>query len=201
MTAALDAFKNSKSVRMKGDFKDEGQAVRIDVHVGTTQADGSMQGSFGNAPSTVKLRTLDGRFYMNADQAFWAGTLGDKTTGAALDGKWVLFPPSQAKEFKTFLGLRQFDQEVFTPLRKDLTVSGGLTTRREDVGGVPAIAVTRPGGKSTVFVAASGAPRLLRLTSTQPVGEMPEGTFDFSEYDAPLNIQAPPNPIDISKAR
>ncbi|MFC5181052.1 hypothetical protein [Actinomadura harenae] len=198
---ALDAFKNAKSVRMRGDFKDDGQAMRLDARVGTDKADGTMQGGFGSGPSTVKIRTTGGKFYMNADTAFWADTLEDKTTGAVLGGKWVLFPSSQAKQFQTFLGLQQFDQEVFTPLRKEFTASGGIRTRREDIGGVPAIGLTGSSGKTTVFVSANGTPQLLRINSTAPVGELPEGTFDFSEYDAPLQIDAPADVVDISKVK
>ncbi|MEV4255465.1 hypothetical protein AB0J52_20115 [Spirillospora sp. NPDC049652] len=201
VTAALDNFKNAKSVHVKANFKGEGQAMSLDFHLGADQSDGTMQGGFGNGPATVKLRTVDGKFYMGADSAFWQGMLGDKTFASMLDGKWVLFPASQAKQFKTFLGVRQFDRDVFAQPRKDLTASSGLKTSRADVGGVPAIGVTGPDGKMTVFTAANGTPRLLRLSSTAAIGEMPEGTFDFTEYDAPLQIQAPADAIDTNKIK
>ncbi|MEV5571573.1 hypothetical protein AB0L06_16100 [Spirillospora sp. NPDC052269] len=200
--AALDGFKNAKSVHMKGEFKDEGKTMRIDFRLGDGQADGSMQGDFGKGPATMKLRTTGGKLYMGADAAFWEDSVGDKTLATMLGSKWVLFPSSQSKEFKSFLSIKQFDKEVFAPLRKAFPgASGGLKTSRADVGGTPAIGITGPDGKATVFVAANGTPHLLRMTSAKAVGEMPEGTFEFSEYDAPLQVEAPADAIDISKIK
>ncbi|WP_026412043.1 hypothetical protein [Actinomadura oligospora] len=201
--AALDGFRNAKSVHVKADFKDEGKPMRLDFRLGQDQADGTMQGSFENTPATVKLRTTGGKLFMGADASFWENMLGDKSAGAMLGGKWVLFPSSQSKEYRPFLGIRQFDQQVVAKMREVIaTRSDGFEGSRADVAGTPAIAITGPGAKSSkMFVSANGTPHLLRLSSTVAVGDMPVGSFDFSEYDTPLQIQAPADAIDLSKIK
>ena len=57
------------------------------------------------------------------------------------------------------------------------------------------------GPGATLYVAASGAPRPLRLqrSGTSPAGVA--GTLDFSDYDAALTVAAPAGAIDIAKLR
>ncbi|MCP2339610.1 hypothetical protein [Actinomadura rupiterrae] len=201
VTTSLNRFKSAKSVRLTVDYRDEGKPVHIDFRLGVDQADGTMQGSFGSQNATTKLRSVGGKLYMSGDASFWGNLTGDNAMGQKLGGKWVAVPVGEVKEFKAFLGIRQFDQEIFAQLRKTFpAASGGLVSSRTDVKGVPAVGIAGPGGKEAlVFVAASGAPDLLRFRSSESIGDMPKGEFDFSEYDAPLQIQAPTDVIDLGK--
>ncbi|MEV5576269.1 hypothetical protein AB0L06_40090 [Spirillospora sp. NPDC052269] len=194
--AALNGIEHAKSVRWKGDFTEDGQTFHVDLRLTDDAADGSMQVDGG----VTKFRAKGGKLYLIADPATLEEDLGDKALAARLAGKWVLYPVGEFKEFRSFLSLQKFDREVIGQLRKVFSsVSAGGGPVRADVGGTPTLAITGSDHTTTMFVAANGTPRMLRFNSTVAFGGLPVGQFDFSEYDAPLKIDAPVDPIDIRK--
>ncbi|MFC4906376.1 hypothetical protein [Actinomadura gamaensis] len=200
LEAGLEDFKVAKSVRVAGDFDDGGNPMRVDFRLGVDVADGTMQGSDKGRAVSTKLRSVGGKVYMSGDAGFWESMTGDKATGRLLGGRWVIVPAAETKDFKPFLGVRQFDEAMFKRFRKGLASgSGGLTEGHESLRGAPVFAIGPLAKKPVVYVAASGTPHLVRLQTSGLGGDVPDGGFDFTEYDAPLQIQAPADAIDIGK--
>jgi hypothetical protein len=141
--------------------------------------------SAGGQTLTVPIAVIrvGDQLFIYADKSYYA-RIGAKVALAA--GHWLSLPVSQDRAFADLTDVTQF--------------AGGLASTDAKTGGelrlgtIPAVVVQT--GGALVYVASSGAPRLLRLQRPAAANAL-AGTLDFSEYGAALSVRAPAGAIAL----
>ncbi|MEI2643630.1 MAG: hypothetical protein V9G10_15315 [Candidatus Nanopelagicales bacterium] len=141
--------------------------------------------------TTLKTRVVDGVIYVKADEAYWAQAF-TKKKAKKIGNKWVAGDLTNPK-------LKSFKQtSTMKPLMNQFLVLSG-TGEVGEVGvaaGQPAVPITSDAG--TTWVATTGKPYVLQITSAPETGE--DATVDFTEWDKKVVIKAPPKKQTISLA-
>ena len=141
--------------------------------------------SAGGQTLTVPIAVIrvGQQLFIYADKSYYA-RIGAKVARAA--GHWLSLPVSQDQALANLTDVTQF--------------AAGLSTTAAKTGGElqlgSATAVVVQTGGALVYVAASGAPRLLRLQRPATANAL-AGTLDFSEYGATLSARAPAGAIAL----
>ena len=177
--AALDA----RSVTMTG----KSPAASLELVVTQDASDGTRS----SGDTTLKTRVVDGVIYVKADEAYWTQAF-TKKKAAKIGNKWVAGDLTNPK-------LKSFKQtSTMKPLMNQFLVLSG-TGEVGEVGvaaGQPAVPITSDAG--TTWVATTGKPYVLQITSAPETGE--DATVDFTEWDKKVVIKAPPKKQTISLA-
>jgi len=188
---AMTALKTAKSVHIKGDIKTDEGLISLDLTL-TDKKDGV--GSMSMAGQKVELTKIGTDIYMKADAEFWKQFAGDQggVIATLLAGKYLKATTSDG-EFGSMASFFDFTES----LELDGEATKGET---KAINGINAISVKEAGGTSpgTVWIATQGEPFPLRLEG--PPGE---GAIDFTDYNKPVDIKAPPadQVIDVSKLK
>ncbi|MEE1751193.1 hypothetical protein [Streptomyces sp. SP18CS02] len=188
---SIDLSKSAKSVRYKGTIADKGVPLGVDVTVDKARA---CKGTMARDGANVTLRKVGEDSYLKGDAAFWKQMGKEKGTPAAeadataevLKGRWLKTPKGMANGTEQVCDIDQAFREIEETT--DLTRSADSS-----VNGQPVAVLTRTGGAGTkaalLYVAAKGKPYLLKATVGAGKGAV---TLEFSEYDKPVTITAPP---------
>ena len=188
---AMTALKTAKSVHIKGDIKTDEGLISLDLTL-TDKKDGV--GSMAMGGQKVELTRIGTDIYMKADAGFWKQFAGDQggVIATLLAGKYLKATTSDG-EFGSLASFFDFAEGI----ELDGEATKGET---KAINGINAIAVKESGGTSpgTVWIATQGEPYPLRLEG--PPGE---GAIDFTDYNKPVDIKAPPadQVIDVSKLK
>ena len=173
----------AKSVHIKGAFIEKGQKLQIDVAGDRAGTNTRVIVDDGNG--AVEILTVNGRFYLKADAAYW--TKNGSAAAKVAAGKYVTVPAGSAAGMDVFKVGTLLDQI----LAKDMSNVQKLNTQVEEteVDGVSAYLMTDKigGDGSRIYVSADGQARLIRIES--PKGE---GLLNFTEWDAVAPVSAPP---------
>jgi hypothetical protein len=156
---------------------EQGQALAA----GTITTIASAGGQTLTVPIAV-VRVGD-QLYIFADKSYYA-RIGAKVAQAA--GHWLSLPISQDRAFADLTDVTQF--------ATGLAATAAKTGGELQLGTVPAVVVQT--GGALVYVAASGAPRLLRVQRPAAANAL-AGTLDFTEYGAALSVRAPAGAIAL----
>ncbi|WP_028474135.1 hypothetical protein [Nocardioides alkalitolerans] len=180
--AALEATSGSSSVRLVGSIDGDGQAIEMDIALGTDSCDGSMTIS----GLTIDLLGVDGEYWFRGDDAFWAsqsdGTPEDQALLDLVSGMWV---PDTEGEFSEFCNIDSFfgdqdDEDRPTDFAK------GDTTEVDGQAAQEISWTTSEGDDVTAAVATEEPYYYLQLEQGD------NGTIAFSEFDEDLDVEAPP---------
>jgi hypothetical protein len=171
------------SVRVVGDYTNQGQALQLDVSGDRTSQTMRLLVNFG--PGVIDILKVNGDFYLRADAAFWMRLDGSAATAKMVSGKYVRVPAAAAAGMGDFT-IGALLSQVFT---QDIPVAQNLnpTVQRSHVNGVPAYLITAKAGLGIkVYVSTDGQGSLLRTESTK------NGTLDFTQWDTAGTTTAPP---------
>lgn len=192
LNKSVAAAKAASSVKVSGSVEQGSQSISLDLTLSESRADGTI--TVGGV--TVAIRVVDGKAYLKAPKELFAqiGASGE-AVGTLLGGKWFIIPNSGAGA-ENFKGFQQLTDKnaLFTSLiessaGKNITV-GDATT----VDGTPAILLT--GGSGGILaIATVGEPYPLQVKQGPNKGK---GVITFSDWNAPVSITAPANPLDFS---
>ncbi len=137
---------------------------------------------------TLALIRLANTLYIRGDRAYYA-RIGPKA--AAVAGRWLSLPTAQ-------------DRSV-ADLTDVSSIAAGLSASSEarvrgvvQLGGASVVQVMA-GTDATLYVAAAGAARPVRLRRSMSGSTGVSGTLDFSDYDAPVSVAAPAGAVAIAK--
>lgn len=178
---AQQAARDATSFRMKGNITTEGTSLSLDIRF---QKDKGVTGTISSEGVTFEVLVVDDKAYLKGDQATWASFAGDGPA-QLLAGKYILVPES-AEGFSDLLAFA--DASSF--LDKGLEPEGTVTkTEVKEINGVSAIGLIDQDaeGEGTLYVAAEEPAYPLRIEG--PAGE---GAVDFSEWNEPVELAAPP---------
>lgn len=138
---------------------------------------------------TLRTKVVDGVIYLKADQDYWTEAFNAKVA-KKIGNKWVAGELSNPK-------LKSFKQtSTMAPLMRQFLVSdeGAQVGEIGVAQGQPAVPLT--GSIGTLWVAATGKPYPLLLTSSP---DQPEASqVEFTEWDKKVVIKAPPKKQTIS---
>ena len=174
----------AKSVHIKGAFTQNGQKLQIDVAGDRAGTNSRVTVDDGNG--AVEILTVNGRFYLKADAAYWTKNASAAAAKLAA-GKYVVVPAGSAAGTDSLQVGTLLDQI----LAKDMSAVQKLNTNvdKTQVSGVPAFLITDKIGSngSKIYVSADGRGRLLRMESPTD-----QGLLDFTQWDAVAPVGPPP---------
>jgi hypothetical protein len=141
--------------------------------------------SAGGQTLTVPIAVIrvGQQLFIYADKSYYA-RIGAKVALAA--GHWLSLPVSQDLAFADLTDVTRF--------AAGLSATAARTGGELRLGAAPALVVQT--GGALVYVAASGAPRLLRLQRPAGANAL-AGTLDFTEYGATISARAPAGAIAL----
>lgn len=163
----------------------DGRTLRIDVE---GASNGSNQRVAITSPKggTSNVTTVDGRYWLGGDEAFWVEQTGDANAGKDMVGKYVEISESDATELGSFT-LRSILTEKFGLAQFAALESGTAPTKRTTLKGREAYLLEGRDG-ARLWVATDGSGALLRAVG--PKGAPSDLTF--SGWERARTWQAPP---------
>lgn len=190
LSAATAAFAKATSVHLKGTVVESGDTIGLDLTLGTAGGRGTMRAPIakGKSVSISILNTKRGVYFKSLQM--WR-SVGGAQMADLIGDRWVLVPKnnSEFKDFEQMTDLKKFAKDV---LDTNETVVKGKTTV---IDGVPAIGLR--GSDGTLYVATTGTPYPIKIVPKKPA--RPGEGLAFLDYDAPLDLTPPADPIDLNK--
>jgi hypothetical protein len=189
LAAAQQALKSARSVHLKGAMSDKGEKIKLNLWMTRTAAKGSITGPEGGKTYTIDVIKTGGRFYMHAPAMFRA--MGGAAAASLIGNRWVLVPKGDKdfKDFESLVNIRAMAKEMLTP-------DGAVTKGKQTViNGTPVIGLDASDG--TLYVATTGRPYPVKLVPLKP--ETPGEQLAFLDYNAPVTVHRPADPLDLSK--
>ncbi|QHY97994.1 hypothetical protein SSPS47_23045 [Streptomyces sp. S4.7] len=208
---ALAATRGARSLRLTAEGTNDGRLLKVDFSLDER---GTCTGGLRRDDSEAEFTVLDGVTYLKGDDEFWravsaggnpdgrsadpgpgtdpsasAGTGGVDQLVELLRGKWLKIPAGEEVAGRALGGACDLDAMLN---RLDTAGAKGLTRgAAAEVDGRKAVTLVKrqDGVTSTTFVAAEGAPYLLRSVSE---GGAAPGTVLFRDFGVPVSATAPP---------
>lgn len=180
----------TQSFHVVGSGKDQNMPYSLDVHFG---ADGG-SGFFTQGGARFDLAGHGNDTYVKTTAANWKATIGNKSNAEQLATRlaphWVRVPTSQP-DFAQLLDYVNKDHFVQSYKTSAASQSGPFTKGgTATVSGTAATVYTDSKDGSKIFVAASGAPVLLKVESAPGDGG---GGLTITDYNKPFSPAVPPS--------
>ena len=199
LAMARKALVEASSVRLRGTFDDAGTPLNLDVRL---LAGGEASGWVASGGRRLAVICTGGRTYLRGRDGL--ASWGSQAAADYVGDRWVLVPPSALKDLGAATGAGPawpgpIDLVGFADATLGPQATAGFASAGPDlVGGRQALRLDGPDG--TWWVAASGPPYPLRLRS-RPAGGGPAQSLELSEFDRPVTVTAPPDPVDLREPR
>jgi hypothetical protein len=194
---AKRAFEDAKYVRVQGHGDEEGVLYAMDMQIkGGTGATGGGKGRLTLNHNTAELLRIGAEAYVKGDAAFWSATTGSAAAAELLKGKYLKGSTGD-KRLKGIVFYTDVQFFARTMFDLDGTLKKG---ERRTIRGVETIGVQTSGKDAvTVFIATTGQPRPLQLTSS---GTAAGGSvLDFLDYDKQFDLTPPPANLVIDTSK
>ncbi len=175
----------AKSARVAGEMSLGGKQATLDIAgdmAGTNQKMLMSQTGIGK----FELLTVDGKYYMKADDAFWTANAGKAAAGMVAN-KQVLLPADKAKAMGDFT-LGSLIQKMFSGASASAVEASTAPVTETTLDGKPAYVLSsKPGEEAELLVSADGKAQILAIKG--PAKD--PGLMKFSEWDAVAPFAAP----------
>jgi hypothetical protein len=184
-------LKAASSVRLTGKVVSSGQTITLDL---TDVAAHGCQGTIGLASAatsgtkavagTATIVEVGGTVYMKLDKAFFTSAGLPGSDFSAVDGKYIKL--TSTSDLASFAQLCDPSTIAGAFAKQD---TGFVAAGTATINGQPALGFKQPKNASngTVYVSDTATPEIVRIAG--PAGA---GSVDFSDYNAPVTISAPP---------
>jgi hypothetical protein len=202
------AAKAATSVTVKGTITEGAVESSLDLVLGTNASEGTIT-SNGVELSIV---SVDGKSYFKVSRDGWATLLGSsgaegKAAGKEIDGligdRWLSLPadPGSLDDAGGVLGVMLsalsglFQKD--TLLESLLSPEGGATVKGTgDANGTPVVFLEDAKGKDTLAIQTVGEPYPVQVKGAGGPGS---DAVTFTNWNAPVNVTAPTDVVDISE--
>ncbi len=185
LRAADDAFRAAGSVRVKGNGTSDGSTFALDMRI---KGAGGGKGTITVAHNLVELLRIGKDAYLKADADFWKQQTDNPAAAELLKGKYLKASGDepQLQSVLLFTDAGTFADKL---MKADGAVTKG---EQRTVAGVETVGITFTSRKDkvTLYVATTGKPYPMQLSSMGDASET--SVLDFTEYDKPLELTAPP---------
>jgi hypothetical protein len=182
LEAARSALVGARSVRLRGDFNDQGRPLRLDVRL---LAGGGATGWVQSDGRRFRLINTGGHTYLRGRQAIerW----GSPSAADYVGDRGVLVPSGTGTraDFPGAVDLVRFADSALGPGAS----AGFVTGPSETIAGRPAVRLD--GTQGSWWVALTGPPYPLRLEYRLAV-DGPVQHLDLSDYDREISVKARP---------
>jgi hypothetical protein len=184
-------LKAASSVRITGKVVSSGQTVALDL---TDVAAHGCQGTIGVAAAatstskavagTATIVEVGSTVYMKLDKAFFTSAGLPAADFSTVSGKYIKL--SSTSDLASFAQLCDPSTLAGAFAKED---TGFVAAGTATVNGQSALGFKQPKNASdgTVYVSDAATPEIVRIAGTAS-----EGSIDFSDYNAPATITAPP---------
>lgn len=189
------AMQAATSFHMVGNATDDsGKPLQFDIHFGTHQAAGSV------VQSGVAIAVINpggASVYFKAPDSLWQQE-GGAAAVALFHDKWVKVPANDQR----FTDLtKSFDKDAF--VSQMMSDSGGSSSSDlqrvgpDTVNGTPATKYRSTSDHAELYIAAQGAPVILKIVDSSSTG----GALTFSDYGKSYPFTPPPagQTVDFAK--
>jgi hypothetical protein len=173
------------SVRVAGTVYSSGKKTALDI----VSAKGSGGGTIAQNGTKINVIVVPPDVYMKADAASWTKLAGTAAAGQLFADKWLQTTTTDAN-FGSFAKL--LDTGTLT---QDITANGAMTKGSVTTfRGKPAVPLKDDNG--TLYVAATGAPRILGIVGTGP---KKGSVVLFTQYGTAQVPGAPSGAVSLSQ--
>ncbi len=183
-------LRTTSGVHAAGNVTSDGQNIRLDLDF----AGNAVKGVLTIGGNDVQIIKIGDEVYLKGDRDFYLSVAnGDESAVDAIGTKWLKATGDDAKDFNEF-SLDGF-ADAFKVNDGDSKLNP--TVGREDFAGQPVVVLTQADG-SRLLVANTGTAYPLRIENKN---SSDAGQIDFSRYDQPAQISAPPasDVLDLSE--
>ena len=189
--AALADMKSLESVRMAGDITTDGAEMSLDLRLTTS---GDCTGSISSDGAEAQIIGLGEDSYLKGSEEFWkqsAGPGGEQQAKALIGligDKWAKVPGGG---FTEICDLDAFLDNLDDSSDADSEKEKGEVVGETEVDGTPAIEIVsdEDGEETTVWIGSEEDKHY--ILKMEVVGGDEPGQFTFSEFNEPLDVQAP----------
>jgi hypothetical protein len=189
---SVSDLKAASSVRITGKLDDSGQGITLDLTDvaaqgcrGTIALAASASATGSSAMSgTADLIVVDSTVYMKLDQSFFNNLGLPASIFADVTGKYIKL--TSKSDLSSFAQLCN-PSNLSSAFSKEDT--GFVKTGTATIGGQSVLAFKQPNhaGSGTVYISQSATPQIVRIAGTAS-----QGAINFSDYNAPATVTAPP---------
>ena len=174
------AAKAASSFRMAGEIREQGGSVALDLQF---QKDKGVAGTVTVQGMTFEVLVVDKTAYLKADRATWEKA-GAGQGAQLLVGKYIQLS-SDTSGFGEIMDVADPEKLLDQALTPDGTI---VKTGVKQVNGVPAVGLAEQDAKDGIlYVATEGEPYPVRVE-----GPSGQGNVDFSGWNEPVELAAPP---------
>jgi hypothetical protein len=184
------AIAAAKSVHIVGSGTSAGTKLTIDITYDTS-AKGGGEGHLSINGLGFDIAHVAGKTYFRGDAKFltqYTGAAGAKL----LAGKWFFVSNAATGSFASLVQLTNLSTLAAAIIGTTATITKGAATT---VDGQPAIALTKKGTAGELDIATTGPAYPLELSP----GGKASGVIKFEDWDKPVTLPVPKNPLDFAK--
>jgi hypothetical protein len=187
LSDVTDAVRGAQSVHMSGSVSSDSSDVGFDVTLSANAAKGTLTLS-GN---DIKLVRVGDAAYFSGSPEFYKMVGGGDAAVSLLQGRWIKVPSSDSR-FASFEQFTDKGKLFSSMLQAEGTISkAGVRTYN----GQKVIVLRDSKGDGDLYIAASGKPYPVAIVTK---GDK-QGTVTFNGWDAPVDVSAPSDAIDLSQ--
>jgi len=187
LSDVTDAVRGAQSVHMSGSVSSDSSDVGFDVTLSADAAKGTLTLS-GN---DIKLVRVGDAAYFSGSPEFYKMVGGGDAAVSLLQGRWIKVPSTDSR-FASFEQFTDKGKLFSSMLQAEGTISkAGVRTYN----GQKVIVLRDSKGDGDLYIAASGKPYPVAIVTK---GDK-QGTVTFNGWDAPVDVSAPSDAIDLSQ--
>lgn len=179
---ARGAMQSLRTMHVSGRIGQDPTPVDLDLSVSRS---GDCAGTVGIGGGHIELRSVGGKAWFKADDAFWQFEAGDNAARVAqvVAGRWVVLS-GRLEQLRSFCRIDQLTGQMLGAKARVRPLGAVM------VGTTPTVrlAVTEAGVTETAYVVAAEPHYVLRIQRTGAGA----GQVTFSAFDQPLRVTAPP---------
>jgi hypothetical protein len=179
--AAADA---AESVHVRGAGTSGGASLGLDLHLAAGKGG---KGRVSTNGVSFQMVRIGDQAYFSGDARFW-NRFGGAAAAQLLQGRWIHASATDG-DFAAFAPLTSISKLFHQMLGDHGKLEKGEET---EVNGEPAIAITDSEQGGTLYVATTGKPYPLSVSSKK------KGRFTFNRWDEPVAVVAPKHAIDLA---
>jgi hypothetical protein len=179
---AMDEVASASAAHIWGQFSREGEAFRINLHVGTTDGDGRIR----LRGYDIRVRTVSGETYILSNDAYLKLLLVPRLRAKA-SGKWLHFPQAYVQAHLTsitdMISMSFWQTQIPKFIEGNSYEDGGPKVAR----GVGVSSVLEPETSTFLYVPQTGTPFPVGLSSNPRYLHL-----NFDAWNQPVTVSTPP---------
>lgn len=192
---ARSAYKTAKSAALHADTTEDGVSQKTDLK-GTMDGTNQDMSVSRGAEGAATVRTVDQKYFIKGNKAFWkTSSKAPETTAALLADKWVKAPSSMVTSLKD-LTIANFLDEAIGPKNISDAQLETATTKSTSYDGQAAYVVTSSTTGNTITISADKK-YVLEISRTASSSSTESGKITISGWDQQPTLEAPAGAVEL----